>query len=642
MHKLLERQLREYVGAVESIPPEWTQFLLAVDDAYRHADVERGMMERSLDAASKMLARREQQLEQQAVAQEAESRLLEAQSQALLEVIGSITLGEWDVEVQLPEASSKCTKALYELAVAMRTMIGTLQARRSEWESLQQEQGESAQLLDERVRALDCLNEVGRKLDLSPPVPELLSWVAERLPRAMRYPEDCRAAIRFEDKIYGPSEAVDLPCQIVQGLRVGDQAVGRLYISYIQEHDFADRESAFLGDLARRIGGYVERRQLFDQTQAALAQAEAAHRRYLRQTWDAFLAGRERAADGYVADESGVQPIGGPRTVGMGQALRRDGEAGGLEEVGRGDGESALPLAVPLKSRGGQIIGVLDLWREDGRSYTPSERELVDTLAEQVAEIILAEQLFEQTQKSLAETRRLYDAGRRIAGAESPQGVFRAVMDVVSSTVADRAAIYTFDKRGPAGGAETFILVDYWDRRGEEPPPLLDTRYRRGDHPLFALLSRDQPTIVANVSSDEPLSADARAVLSALGGRAAAIVPLAVGREWLGFTLVVKEGQRPFTEDEVRIYAGVNNQAAMALRSLRLLYDAENRVRREQIIREITSKISDTVELDTILSTAVQELGRALGVSRAFVRLSTEPGMTPTGNAPDDGSRAEM
>ena len=34
-----------------------------------------------------------------------------------------------------------------------------------------------------------------------------------------------------------------------------------------------------------------------------------------------------------------------------------------------------------------------------------------------------------------------------------------------------------------------------------------------------------------------------------------------------------------------------------------------------------------TADLDTVLNTAVQELGRALGVSRAFVRLApTEEG----------------
>ena len=47
-------------------------------------------------------------------------------------------------------------------------------------------------------------------------------------------------------------------------------------------------------------------------------------------------------------------------------------------------------------------------------------------------------------------------------------------------------------------------------------------------------------------------------------------------------------------------------------------------------IREITSKMRGTPDLDTILNTAVQELGKALGVSRAFVRLSTGPGTSDT------------
>ena len=85
----------------------------------------------------------------------------------------------------------------------------------------------------------------------------------------------------------------------------------------------------------------------------------------------------------------------------------------------------------------------------------------------------------------------------------------------------------------------------------------------------------------------------------------------------------------------MRVYDSVNDQAATALRSARLYQDAQSRARREQLIREITSKMRGTPDLDTILNTAVQELGKALGVSRAFVRLSTgPPTATPPGRVP--------
>lgn len=59
---------------------------------------------------------------------------------------------------------------------------------------------------------------------------------------------------------------VKLPCQMVQALRIGGQAVGRVYISYTEERDFIDEESALLGDIVRRVSGYIESRRLFEET----------------------------------------------------------------------------------------------------------------------------------------------------------------------------------------------------------------------------------------------------------------------------------------------------------------------------------------------------------------------------------------
>jgi GAF domain-containing protein len=98
---------------------------------------------------------------------------------------------------------------------------------------------------------------------------------------------------------------------------------------------------------------------------------------------------------------------------------------------------------------------------------------------------------------------------------------------------------------------------------------------------------------------------------------------LAVGEEWLGYTLVLSRDVHSWTEGELRVYESVNRQAAIALRSARLYEEAQRRAHREQLIREITSRMRGTPDLETILNTAVEELGKALGVSRAFVRLGT-------------------
>ena len=63
MHKLLERQLRRFFGTHESLPANLGPFLAAVDDAYRCADDDRLLLERSVETVSAELVDRYQRLQ---------------------------------------------------------------------------------------------------------------------------------------------------------------------------------------------------------------------------------------------------------------------------------------------------------------------------------------------------------------------------------------------------------------------------------------------------------------------------------------------------------------------------------------------------------------------------------------------------
>ncbi len=54
-HRLLSRQLRRHLPDLEAVPEGWGELLAAVDDAYRQNDVDRQMLERSLDLSSQEL-----------------------------------------------------------------------------------------------------------------------------------------------------------------------------------------------------------------------------------------------------------------------------------------------------------------------------------------------------------------------------------------------------------------------------------------------------------------------------------------------------------------------------------------------------------------------------------------------------------
>ncbi len=63
MHKLLLRQLKRYIGPVDSVQENWRRFIHAVNDAYQQADDDRVLIERSLDLASHELLDKNQQLQ---------------------------------------------------------------------------------------------------------------------------------------------------------------------------------------------------------------------------------------------------------------------------------------------------------------------------------------------------------------------------------------------------------------------------------------------------------------------------------------------------------------------------------------------------------------------------------------------------
>jgi GAF domain-containing protein len=74
-------------------------------------------------------------------------------------------------------------------------------------------------------------------------------------------------------------------------------------------------------------------------------------------------------------------------------------------------------------------------------------------------------------------------------------------------------------------------------------------------------------------------------------------------------------------DSQIRLLRAFINQTALALDNAQR-YEASQRVaRREALIKEITTKVRASTNLDTILQTAVKEIGDAIGGKRTYVHL---------------------
>ncbi|GAK59776.1 multi-sensor signal transduction histidine kinase [Candidatus Vecturithrix granuli] len=82
LHRLLQRQLKRHFGNEASIPDEWQGFIRDVSDAYQESDIDREMLERSLELSSQELL--EANLQMQAVFQALPDLLFRLDSEGVI------------------------------------------------------------------------------------------------------------------------------------------------------------------------------------------------------------------------------------------------------------------------------------------------------------------------------------------------------------------------------------------------------------------------------------------------------------------------------------------------------------------------------------------------------------------------------
>lgn len=87
---------------------------------------------------------------------------------------------------------------------------------------------------------------------------------------------------------------------------------------------------------------------------------------------------------------------------------------------------------------------------------------------------------------------------------------------------------------------------------------------------------------------------------------------------------IMLEGQDEWTADQRSLVDAVATQAAIALENARLVSESRQIALRERMAAEISSKIWTSATIDSVLQTAVKELGRRLDASTATVELQVE------------------
>jgi PAS domain S-box-containing protein len=105
---------------------------------------------------------------------------------------------------------------------------------------------------------------------------------------------------------------------------------------------------------------------------------------------------------------------------------------------------------------------------------------------------------------------------------------------------------------------------------------------------------------------------------------AAIVAPLALRGGVIGtLGLQALDPERHWSREEIALVETVSEQLAQTIENLRLFNTTQQRAAREQMARQITDKMRAAPTIDSIIETGLTELAQALGVSRTYVKLTT-------------------
>ena len=94
------------------------------------------------------------------------------------------------------------------------------------------------------------------------------------------------------------------------------------------------------------------------------------------------------------------------------------------------------------------------------------------------------------------------------------------------------------------------------------------------------------------------------------------------GHEIGAIVLSRKEGE-DWDENDQSLVTKVASQASLAIDNLRLLEDAQKSAVRDQTLTNVSSRIRETLDMESILQSAAREFQRALNLREAEIRLGT-------------------
>jgi GAF domain-containing protein len=116
-------------------------------------------------------------------------------------------------------------------------------------------------------------------------------------------------------------------------------------------------------------------------------------------------------------------------------------------------------------------------------------------------------------------------------------------------------------------------------------------------------------------------------------------IPITVREQVIG-RITLETGEQDLQPEEKAFINSITTQTALALENARLLAETQRHANEEEMLNQMSTRLSQAVDVETILRAALQELGKIPGVSEVSVNLANPQMLAEdsTDHAPVDPS----
>ena len=272
-------------------------------------------------------------------------------------------------------------------------------------------------------------------------------------------------------------------------------------------------------------------------------------------------------------------------------------------------------LSAPMKV-GERLVGVLDIKSQEADAFSSNDQQLLQTLADQTAVAIENARLHRETNQRVDELATLSMISQTITSTLNLEVTLTIITDhTIRLLDAMAASVVLLDEARSdlwfytaSGGVSDFV-------RGIRLPA--------GHGIVGWVIEHGEPALVSNVSQDPRFFGDIDQQ-TGFTTRSVICIPLQTEQETIGAIEVMNKTTGTFTQEDLRLLSWLATPATIAIENARL-FEAESEARQQaEILREATSTLTSTLDLNRLLDSILIHLERVVPYDNAYVFLQEQ------------------